>query len=165
MRAMTWSLAVLNDPFDQILHERGIVLPTPPQPVGSYTPVMVTGNLVFVSGQIPVQEDQVKFKGKLGKDISVEVGQQAAKLCIINGLAQLKVAIGQLDRVNKIVKLTGFVNSDPCFTEHSKVVNGASDLLVDIFGERGKHARAAVGVNSLPMDSAVEIEFIAELKS
>jgi enamine deaminase RidA (YjgF/YER057c/UK114 family) len=141
----------------------GIILPLPPAPAGSYVPVAVSHNLAFVSGQIPTEAGQVRFKGKVGRDITIEAGQQAARLCTINALAQLKSVLGSLDRVKHVVKVTGFVNCDPSFTEQPKVVNGASDLLVQIFGEAGRHARAAVGVSSLPLDSAVEVEFIVEV--
>lgn len=142
----------------------GVVLPSPPASAGSYVPVIITGNLAFVAGQIPMQDGQIKYKGKVGKDVSIEAGQQAARLCTINGLAQLKQALGSLDRISRFVKVTGYVNCDPSFADQPKVVNGASDFLVQVFGDNGKHARAAVGVSSLPLDSAVEVEFIAEIR-
>jgi enamine deaminase RidA (YjgF/YER057c/UK114 family) len=148
---------------EQTLASLGIALPTPPAPAGSYVPVVITGSLAFVAGQIPVETGQVKFKGKVGKDVSIETGQQAARLCTINALAQLKAALGSLDRIKRVVKVTGFVNCEPSFADQPKVVNGASDLLVQVFGEKGKHARAAVGVGSLPLESAVEVEFIVEI--
>lgn len=138
----------------------GISLPVPPEPAGSYVPVIVSNNFAFVAGQIPTEGKQVKFRGKVD---SIATGQEAARLCTINALAQLKLQLGTLDKIKQVVKVTGYVNCDPSFTDHPKVINGASDLLVDIFGERGKHARAAVGVNSLPLDSAVEIEFTVEV--
>lgn len=141
----------------------GITLPSPPAPAGSYVPVVVSYNLAFVAGQIPTEAGQVKFRGKVGTDLSIEAGQQAARLCTINALAQLKTALGSLDRVRRVVKVTGFVNCEPSFVDQPKVINGASDLLVQLFGEDGKHARAAVGVSSLPLDSAVEVEFIVEV--
>jgi enamine deaminase RidA (YjgF/YER057c/UK114 family) len=141
----------------------GIALPSPPAPAGSYVPVVVSHNFAFVSGQLPSEAGQVRFKGKVGKDISIEAGQLAARLCTINALAQLKSALGTLDKVKRVVKVTGFVNCEPSFVDHPKVVNGASDLLVQVFGEAGKHARAAVGVGSLPLDSAVEVEFTVEV--
>jgi enamine deaminase RidA (YjgF/YER057c/UK114 family) len=150
---------MIDDKFASL----GITLPSPPAPAGSYVPVVVSHNLAFVAGQIPSEGGQVKFKGKVGKDVSIEAGQQAARLCTINALAQLKSALGSLDRIKRIVKVTGFVNCDESFTDHPKVVNGASDLLVQVFGENGRHARAAVGVSSLPLDSAVEVEFIVEI--
>jgi len=138
----------------------GISLPVPPEPAGSYVPVVLSNNLAFVAGQIPTEGKQVKFRGKIE---SIAIGQEAARLCTINALAQLKLHLGILDRIKQVVKVTGFINCEPSFTDHPKVINGASDLLVDIFGEKGKHARVAVGVNSLPLDSTVEIEFIVEV--
>ena len=138
----------------------GISLPVPPEPAGSYVPVVLSNNLAFVAGQIPTEGKQVKFRGKIG---SVAMGQEAVRLCTINALAQLKLHFGSLDRIKQVVKVTGFVNCDPSFTDHPKVINGASDLLVDVFGEKGKHARVAVGVNSLPLDSTVEIELILDV--
>jgi enamine deaminase RidA (YjgF/YER057c/UK114 family) len=149
--------------IEEKLSSLGITLPSPPAPAGSYVPVVIAGNLAFVAGQIPLETGQVKFRGKVGKDLPIETGQEAARLCTVNALAQLKVALGSLDRIKRIVKVTGFVNCEPSFADHPKVVNGASDLLVQIFGEKGKHARAAVGVGSLPLQSAVEVEFIVEI--
>jgi enamine deaminase RidA (YjgF/YER057c/UK114 family) len=138
----------------------GINLPVPPEPAGSYVPVVLSSNLAFVAGQIPTEGKQVKFRGKVD---SIAIGQEAARLCTINALAQLKAYLGSLDKIKRIVKITGFINCDPSFTDHPKVINGASDLLLCVFGEKGKHARAAVGVSSLPLDSAVEIEFVVEV--
>lgn len=149
--------------IDDKLASLGITLPLPPAPAGSYVPIVISHNLVFVAGQIPTEAGQVKFKGKVGRDVSIEAGQQAARLCTINALAQLKLSLGSLDRIKRVVKVTGFVNCDPSFADQPKVVNGASDLLVQVFGENGRHARAAVGASSLPLDSAVEVEFIVEV--
>lgn len=146
--------------IEEKLSSLGISLPIPPEPAGSYLPVVLLGNLAFVAGQIPLEDKQVKFRGKVE---SVAMGQEAARLCTINALAQLKSSLGSLNGIKRFIKVTGFVNSDPSFTDHAKVLNGASDLLVAIFGEKGKHVRAAVGVSSLPLDSAVEIEFIVEV--
>jgi enamine deaminase RidA (YjgF/YER057c/UK114 family) len=146
--------------IEEKLSSLGISLPIPPEPAGSYLPVVLFGNLAFVAGQIPTEGKQVKFRGKVE---SVARGQEAARLCTINALAQLKSSLGSLNGIKRVIKVTGFVNSDPSFTDHAKVLNGASDLLVAIFGEKGKHVRAAVGVTSLPLDSAVEIEFIVEV--
>ena len=146
--------------IEEKLASLGISLPIPPEPAGSYLPVVISSNLAFVSGQIPTEGKQVKFRGKVE---SIEIAQEAARLCTINALAQLKSSLGSLDRIKRVVKLTGFVSCDPSFSDHAKVINGASDLLVNIFGDRGKHARAAVGVSSLPLDSIVELEFIAEI--
>ena len=149
--------------IEQRLSSLGITLPAPPASAGSYIPVVISGSLAFVAGQIPVEGGQVKFAGKVGKDLNLESAQQAARLCTINALSQLKLALGDLDKISRFVKVTGYVNCDPSFTDHPKVINGSSDLLVQIFGDRGKHARAAVGVGSLPLDSAVEVEFVAEI--
>ena len=138
-------------------------MPNPAKPVGSYIPVVIAGKLAFVSGQIPYEDGRVNLKGKVDKDLNIEAGQQAARLCVINGLSQLKSVIGNLDLIKQVIKVTGFVNSDPEFTDHPKVVNGASDLLVEVFGEKGRHARAAVGVSSLPLGSCVEVEILVEL--
>jgi enamine deaminase RidA (YjgF/YER057c/UK114 family) len=146
--------------IDEKLASLGISIPIPPEPVGSYLPVVLSGNLAFVAGQVPTEGKQVKFRGKVD---SIEIGQEAARLCTINALAQLKSSLGSLDRIKRVIKVTGFVNSDPSFADHAKVINGASDLLVNIFGEKGKHARSAVGVNSLPLNSTVELEFIVEV--
>jgi enamine deaminase RidA (YjgF/YER057c/UK114 family) len=138
----------------------GISLPIAPEPAGSYLAVVLSGNLAFVAGQIPMEGKQVKFRGKVD---SIEIGQEAARLCTLNALAQLKSSLGSLDRINRVIKVTGFVNCEPSFVDHAKVINGASDLLVNIFGEKGKHARSAIGVSSLPLNSTVEVEFIVEV--
>jgi enamine deaminase RidA (YjgF/YER057c/UK114 family) len=153
--------------IEEKLVSLGVKLSDPlPPPVGSYLPVVVTGNLIFVSGQIPVEPGsgpvQVKYKGKVGRDISLEDGQAAARLCAINALSQLKGALNSLDQIKKFVKVSGYVNCDPSFTDHPKVINGASDFLVQLFGEKGKHTRVAVGSSSLPFNSSVEIDFIVE---
>lgn len=152
--------------IDEKLVSLGIKLSDPLPPVGSYVPVIIAGNLIFVSGQIPVEPGSnsihVKYKGKIGIDISLEDGQAAAKLCAINALSQLKGALNSLDQIKKFVKVSGYVNCDPSFTDHPKVINGASDFLVQLFGEKGKHTRVAVGASSLPFDSSVEIDFLVE---
>ena len=146
--------------IEEKLASLDISLPIPPEPVGSYLPVVVSGNLAFVAGQIPIEGNAVKFKGKVG---SIVLGQEAARLCTLNALAQLKSSLGTLDRIKRVIKVTGFVNCDPSFTDHAKVINGASDLLVNTFDEKGKHVRSAVGVSSLPLDSSVELEIIVEI--
>lgn len=146
--------------IEEKLASLDISLPIPAEPVGSYLPVVVSGNLAFVAGQIPIEGNIVKFKGKVE---SIKLGQEAARLCTLNALAQLKSSLGSLDKVKRVIKVTGFVNCEPSFIDHAKVINGASDLLVNIFGEKGKHARAAVGVIGLPLDSTVEMEFIVEI--
>jgi len=146
------------------LESLGIELPTPSAPVANYVRTVRAGNLVFTSGHGPTQADGTFVKGKLGKDLSVEEGYAAARLTAIALLASLQKEIGDLAKVTRIVKVTGMVNSDPAFTDQSKVINGCSDLLVEIFGEKGRHARAAVGMASLPMGIAVEIEMVVEVE-
>ena len=147
------------------LRELSIELPTPPSPAGSYIPVVTTGNLAFVSGQIPMKEDKVVFEGKVPEKQSLDSARDAAKICIINGLAQLKANLGSLDKITKFVRISGFVNSSPEFTEQPKVINAASDLLVEIFGDMAKHSRIAVGVASLPLNSTVEIDMVVEFSN
>ncbi|MGQ0663713.1 MAG: RidA family protein [Pseudomonadota bacterium] len=144
------------------LQELGIALPSAAVPVANYVPFVRTGDLVFVSGQITLQDGKPEFIGKLGREFGVAAGREAARLCAINILAQLKAALGDLDRVKRCVKLTGFVNSTPEFADHPKVINGASDLMVEVLGEAGRHARAAVGAASLPLGVAVEVEAVFE---
>ena len=147
------------------LKELGIEIPMPPNPAGSYIPVVTTGNLAFVSGQIPMKEGKVVFEGKVPEKQSVDSAREAAKICIINGLAQLKVNLGSLDKITKFVRISGFVNSEPDFTEQPKVINAASDLLVEVFGNMAKHSRIAVGVASLPLNSTVEIDMVVEFSN
>jgi len=150
---------------DARLKELGVEIPTPAVPVANYVGFVKTGNLVFTAGQVTLKAGKFEHIGKLGKEISIEEGQQAAKLCAINIIAQLKAACeGDLDRVQRIVKLTGFVNSTPEFTDQPKVINGASDFLVAVFGDKGKHARTAVSAPSLPLGISVEIDCVAEVK-
>jgi len=150
---------------EQRLKQLGVEIPTPAVPVANYVGFVKTGNLVFVSGQVTMQGGKPQFIGKLGREISVEQGQEAAKLCAINIVAQLKAACeGDLDRVERIVKLGGFVNSAPDFTDQPKVINGASDFMVAVFGDKGRHARAAVSAGSLPLGVAVEIDCVAEIR-
>jgi enamine deaminase RidA (YjgF/YER057c/UK114 family) len=147
------------------LQELGITLPTPAAPLANYIGYNIVGNLVIVSGQIPLQDGKVAVTGKLGAGVSVDQGQHAARICFVNLMAQVKAAAGgDLDRVKRVVRLGGFVACTPDFTQHPQVVNGASDLAVAVFGDRGKHARAAVGCPSLPGDSAVEVEGMFELE-
>jgi len=149
--------------IDEKLALLNIILPSPPKPAGSYAPVVITGKLAFVSGQIPIKDGKVAFLGKVPKDISVDETQKAAKLCIINALSHLKNELGSLDRISKIVRVSGFVNSTPEFIDQPKVINAASDLLYEIFGSKGQHSRIAIGVASLPQNSCVEIDIIAEI--
>ena len=149
--------------IEEKLASLNITLPTPPKPAGSYIPVVMVGSLAFVSGQIPIKEGRLEFQGKVPVQVSLEDAQLAAKLCIVNVLSQIKKEIGDLDRISKIVRVSGFVNSAEDFTEQPKVINAASDLLFQIFGERGRHSRVAVGVASLPLNAPVEIDLIAEV--
>ena len=151
--------------IEEKLKELGIELPTPPNPAGSYIPVVTTGNLAFISGQIPKKEGKVDFEGKVPEKQSLDSARDAAKICIINGLAQLKSNLGSLDRITKFVRISGFVNSSPEFTEQPKVINAASDLLVEVFGDMAKHSRIAVGVASLPLNSTVEIDMVVEIST
>ena len=151
--------------IEKKLADLGITLPPPGAPGGNYVPFVVVGNLAFMAGQVAREAGKMKYTGKVGKDITIEQGQEAAKLCAVNLLAQLKEACGgDLDRVERCVRLGGFVNSPLDFYDHPKVINGASDFIVAVMGERGQHARTAVGVSALPLDSAVEVEAIFQLK-
>jgi enamine deaminase RidA (YjgF/YER057c/UK114 family) len=145
------------------LAELKIELPKAAAPVANYVPVVITGNQAFVSGQVTVWNGEVKFIGQLGKDFQIEDGQKAARLCGHNIVAQLQAALGDLDRVKRCVKLNVFVNSAPGFTDQPKVANGASDFMVEVFGDSGKHARAAVGVAQLPLGVAVEVDATFEI--
>jgi enamine deaminase RidA (YjgF/YER057c/UK114 family) len=150
--------------IDAKLAELGITLPTPPAPVASYVPYVISGKMVFTSGQITMAPDGMKYVGIVGKDISLEDGKAAARLCAINVLAQVKAACdGDLDKVKRCVKVTAFVNAVPAFTQHPEIANGASDFFVEVLGDAGKHARAAVGAGSLPRNVACEVEAIFEL--
>jgi enamine deaminase RidA (YjgF/YER057c/UK114 family) len=151
--------------IEEKLKELNITLPNPPKPAGSYIPVVASGNSVFVSGQIPMQDGKVVFTGKVPTERSVEEAQKAARLCAINILAQLKANLGSLDKITRIVRVSGFVNSTPEFTEHPKVINAASDLFFEIFGENGRHSRIAIGASSLPLNSTVEIDAVVEFSS
>ena len=145
------------------LAELGLVLPEPVAPVANYVPFVVTGDLVFISGQVSIGPDGL-IAGKLGEEVSLEQGIEAARACGVNLIAQLKTACdGDLDRVRRVVKLGGFVSCAPGFTDHPKVANGASDLMVEVFGDAGRHARAAVGAPSLPLNAAVEIDGVFEI--
>ncbi len=152
--------------IEKRLQELGIELPPSPKPAANYLPCIRTGSLVLFSGQICLQDGQIKYKGKVGADLTIEQGQAAAQLCALNLLACLKEAcVGDLNKVQRCIRLGGFVNCHEDFVDHPKVMNGASDLLVNIFGEHGRHVRSAIGVPSLPFDSAVEIDAIFELKA
>ncbi|TCT00969.1 enamine deaminase RidA (YjgF/YER057c/UK114 family) [Aquabacter spiritensis] len=149
--------------IDQKLAELGITLPSPKPPVANYVPVVKTGNLLYVSGQVSVDGAGAMSTGKLGAGLDIDAGRAAARLCAINILAQVKAATGSLDSVVRIVKLVGFVNSAPDFTDQPAVVNGCSDLFVEVFGDKGRHARSAVGIAALPFNAAVEVEAVVEI--
>ncbi|BDG73966.1 RidA family protein [Roseomonas fluvialis] len=142
----------------------GITLPTPAAPIANYVPFTVSGKLVVISGQIPMRDGAVAFTGKVGAEVTPEQGKDAARLCFINLLAQLKAAAGgDLDRVARVLRLGGFIAAPASFTQHAAVMNGASDLAVEVFGDAGRHARSTIGVPSLPADAAVEVEGMFEL--
>ena len=146
------------------LKELGIDLPAASNPVANYVPTVQAGQFLFVSGQIAKAADGTVMTGSVGGDVTVEEGQKAARLCALNILAQAKAALGSLDRIRQVVRLTGFVNSGAGFADHPKVVNGASDFFVQVFGDAGRHARSAVGMGSLPFGVAVEVEAVAEIR-
>lgn len=150
--------------IEQKLAELGYPLPAVAKPVAAYVPSVVTGNLCFTSGQLPFVDGALPMTGKVGRDVSAEDAKDLARLCALNALAALKLAIGDLDRVTRIVKVVGFVSVVPEFTAIPGVINGASEFFGEVFGEVGSHARSAVGVPALPLDSAVELEIIAEFK-
>jgi enamine deaminase RidA (YjgF/YER057c/UK114 family)/uncharacterized protein (DUF952 family) len=147
----------------QRLEELGIVLPSPPKPAAAYVGFVQTGNLISVSGQVPVVAGVVQFQGHVGSDLTESEGQAAARLCALNALAQLNAATGNLDRIQRVVRLDGYVNSAPGFLGQASVLNGASELLVQVLGERGRHSRLAVGANELPLGCAVEIALLVEV--
>jgi len=146
------------------LRELGISLPKPPAPIANYVPFVRTGNLLTVSGQVCFDGDgKLVARGRVGDAVSIDDGQNAARACAINLLAQVKVEIGDLDKVVRVIRLGGFINSAPGFGDGPKVMNGASDLMVAVFGDKGKHARSTVGVAALPADAAVEVEALFEI--
>lgn len=144
---------------EERLKELGLTLPPPRQSAGNYVSCVRTGNLIFTSGQ-----GTNEYRGRLGEDVSIEVGYDAARQCMLNLLTVLKQELGELSKVKQVVKVLGFVNSSPDFTDQPKVMNGASDLLVQVFGERGKHGRSAVGMAQLPLNNAVEVEMVVEVE-
>lgn len=143
--------------------ELGLELPQPPQALASYVPVVVSGGFAFVAGQVPLAEGKLLWSGKLGAEVDVETGAEAARRCALQVLSALRAELGSLDRVKRIVKVTVWVASAEGFTDQPKVANGASDLLTEVFGEAGKHARAAVGAPELPLGAPVEVDLIAEV--
>ncbi|MGQ2908478.1 MAG: RidA family protein [Aliihoeflea sp.] len=153
----------MTDTINSRLEKLGIALPAPAAPAANYLPFMVTGDLLFTSGQLPFDNGKLAATGRLGREVEIATGQIASRHCAINVLAQAKAALGDLERIARLVKITVFVSSDPDFTEHHLVANGASDLFAEVLGEAGRHARAAVGVARLPLDAAVEVEAIFEI--
>jgi enamine deaminase RidA (YjgF/YER057c/UK114 family) len=150
--------------IDKRLTELGIELPEAAAPAANYVPYVISGNLVFVAGQVTFHNGELKYQGKVGKDFTVEQGYEAARLCGLNIIAQVKSACGgDLDKVERCVRLGGFVNAGGDFHDHPKVVNGASDLMVEVFGDKGRHARAAVGAPALPLNVAVEVDAIFQI--
>ncbi len=148
---------------EENLKNLGIIIPDAPKPLGAYKAVVISGNIIFVSGQLPIEKGKLKYKGKVGSDISLDDGVHASKIAAINILSVMKQELGDLDKINRILKLTGYVASAPGFDMQAKVVDGASELFYQVFGENGIHARAAVGVFELPLGAPVEIEAIAEI--
>lgn len=149
---------------EEKLKELGIELPETPKPLGSYVPAVRTGNLIFLSGMLPLIQGKLMREGRVGENIRVEEAREDVRTAVINALAVLKAKIGSLDNVKRCIRITGYIASSPDFTEQPKVMNAASDLMFEIFGDAGRHARVAVGVNVLPLNSPVEIEFIFEVK-
>ena len=157
--------ALFSQNIEKRLSEKGITLPEDAKPIANYVSVVRSGNLLFLAGKGPQNPDGTYITGKVGKDLSVQEGYEAAKLTAIRQLAAIKAAIGNLDHVKQIVKVLGMVNCNADFTDHPKVINGFSDLMVEIFGDKGKHARSSVGMSSLPNNMAVEIEMIVEIEN
>lgn len=156
---------LMTDTIESRLSARNIVLPEAAAPAANYLPYVITGSLLFISGQLPMENGAIAVKGLLGRDVELASGQRAAELCAINILAQAKAALGgDLSRIARVVKLSGFVASDPAFTDQHLVINGASNLIAEVLGEAGKHARAAVGMACLPLNAAVEIDAVIEIR-
>jgi len=150
--------------IEKKLTNLGIALPTPVSPIANYVPFVRTGNLLVISGQLCFGADgKLVAKGQLGGGVSIEEGQKAGRACAVNLLAQLRAALGDLDKVRRVVRLGGFINSTPGFTDGPKVMNGASDLMVEVFADKGRHARTTVGVAALPADAAIEVEGLFEV--
>lgn len=150
--------------IEERIVELGLELPSAPKPGGSYVPVIVDGDKVYVSGQVPLQSGTLPdiFKGRVSSIVSVDRAQDAARLCVLNALSHIKSAIDTLDKIQQFIRLSGYVNSDPTFTDQPRIVNAASELLTNIFGDAGKHTRIAIGVSSLPLGSVIEIEFLVK---
>jgi enamine deaminase RidA (YjgF/YER057c/UK114 family) len=151
--------------IEKKLKELNIQIPTAPSPVGNYLAFRISGNKIYISGQLPIDKNGIMIKGKIGNELTEEDGKKAALLCMLNSIGHLKNAIKDLDKVKSCIKINGYINSENNFENHPSLLNSASDLLVKIFGEKGKHARAVVGVSSLPLNAAVEIETIFEIEN
>ena len=147
------------------LQQMGLELPEAPKPVAAYIPARRVGDLVFVSGQIPLKDGKIAYTGKVGAERTQEEGYEAARLCALNALAAVKALVASLEAIEEVVQVRGYVNCTPDFENHPEVINGASELLVELFGERGKHARAAVGVSGLPRDATVEVELVVRVRA
>lgn len=151
--------------LEQRLQELGLELPPAPAPVAAYIPGVQAGQLIFTSGQLSMVQGELRYQGRLGQDLTVEEGYEAARICALNALAVVKDLAGDLDAVERIVKVVGYVNSTDDFTQQPQVINGASELLAELFGPAGRHARAAVGVNTLPLGASVELEMIVQVRA
>ena len=149
--------------YEEKLRELGLTLPAPPKPVANYVPAVRVGDLLFLSGVLPSRDGQLIVTGKLGQDLSIEQGMEAARMAVLNGLSIIRQEAGSLDRVKRIIKMVGHIASAPGFTDQPQVLNGASDLLVSLFGDAGRHARVAVGAAELPRQAPVEIELIVQV--
>jgi enamine deaminase RidA (YjgF/YER057c/UK114 family) len=154
-----------NVSYENRLEELGLILPAPPKPVANYVPVVRTGDLLFLSGVLPSRDGQLVMIGKLGENLTVDQGVEAARVAVLNGISIIRSVAGSLDHVKQIVKMVGYIASAPGFTDQPQVLNGASDLLVAVFGEAGRHARVAVGAAELPRHAPVEIELIVQVAS
>jgi len=150
--------------IEEKISQLGFTLPIAPKPLASYIPAVKAGNLVFTAGQLPIKDGSLAFKGKLGKELNEDDGKKAAQLCALNCLSVIRNEIESLDKIDRVIKLTVFVNSADGFINHPQVANGASDLIKEIFGENGKHVRSAVGVAELPLNAPVEIDMIVKIK-
>ena len=151
--------------IEQRLSQLGIKLPNTAVPAGSYVPYVLEKNLLWISGQVPFWNGEVKYRGKVSSEVSMDDAVMAARLCGLNILAQIKTALGNLNRVERVIKLSGFVNSSSNFTDHPIVIDGASDLMVDVFGELGRHTRVAIGASSLPLNSSTEVDALVRVRT
>jgi enamine deaminase RidA (YjgF/YER057c/UK114 family) len=151
--------------IEEKLKKLGLKLPSPPAPAGAYTPYVFADNLLFISGQLPWVEKKLKFTGKLGKELNLQQGKECAKICCLNALSVIKMALGDLNKIKVVVKVIGTVSSADNFYQQPLVVNGASELLLEVFGEKGKHSRAVSGVNVLPLNAPVMIEMVIDVQS